>query len=64
MKLEKGNWAEIKQNAEHVLTDYIEIGGQAHFYLEPQGALAVPNGEDGEITVYSSAQHPSEVQVR
>ena len=37
------------------------IGGQEHFYLEGQIALAVP-GEDGAILVYSSTQHPSEVQ--
>lgn len=37
------------------------IGGQDHFYLEGHIALAVP-GEDDEITVYSSTQHPSEVQ--
>ena len=39
----------------------IRIGGQEHFYLEGQVALAVP-GEDGAVLVYSSTQHPSEVQ--
>ena len=39
----------------------IRIGGQEHFYLEGQIALAVP-GEDGSVLVYSSTQHPSEVQ--
>ena len=38
-----------------------QIGGQEHFYLEGQVALAVP-GEDGAVLVYSSTQHPSEVQ--
>ena len=37
------------------------IGGQDHFYLEGQIAMAIP-GEDDEVTVYSSTQHPSEVQ--
>lgn len=37
------------------------IGGQEHFYLEGQIAMAVP-GEAGEMFVYSSTQHPSEVQ--
>ena len=32
-----------------------------HFYLEGQIALAMP-GEDRELTVLSSTQHPSEVQ--
>ena len=39
----------------------IRIGGQEHFYLEGQVALAVP-GEDGDMLVYSSTQHPTEVQ--
>jgi len=39
----------------------IRIGGQEHFYLEGQIALAIP-GEDGAVLVYSSTQHPSEVQ--
>ncbi|MDB2390631.1 xanthine dehydrogenase molybdopterin binding subunit [Alphaproteobacteria bacterium] len=39
----------------------IIVGGQEHFYLEGQAALAVP-GEDGDITVYCSTQHPSEIQ--
>ena len=37
------------------------IGGQDHFYLEGQIALATPQ-EDGDVHVLSSTQHPSEVQ--
>ena len=40
---------------------HLEIGGQEHFYLEGQVSLAIP-GEDGAMLVYSSTQHPSEVQ--
>ena len=36
-------------------------GGQEHFYLEGQIAVATP-GEDGEMQVISSTQHPSEAQ--
>lgn len=39
----------------------IRIGGQEHFYLEGQVALALP-AENGEMRVMSSTQHPSEVQ--
>jgi xanthine dehydrogenase large subunit len=39
----------------------VEIGGQEHFYLEGQAALAVP-GEDLDVTIHSSTQHPSEIQ--
>jgi len=38
-----------------------ELGGQEHFYLEPQAASA-ERGEDGSMFVLSSSQHPSEVQ--
>ncbi|GGF63456.1 xanthine dehydrogenase molybdopterin binding subunit [Paracoccus acridae] len=37
------------------------IGGQDHFYLEGQIAMAVP-GEDEDVTINVSTQHPSEVQ--
>ena len=42
-------------------TGRFRIGGQEHFYLEGQIALAIP-GEDGDIFVHSSTQHPTEVQ--
>ena len=47
--------------APHRLEGRVRIGGQEHFYLEGQAALAVP-GEDDEMRVLSSTQHPSEVQ--
>ncbi len=37
------------------------VGGQEHFYLETQCALAVPQ-EDGDMLVLSGTQHPTEVQ--
>ena len=43
------------------LSGAMHIGGQEHFYLEGQIAFAIP-GEDGAMLVYSSTQHPSEVQ--
>jgi xanthine dehydrogenase large subunit len=36
-------------------------GAQDHFYLETQVSLAVP-GEDGAVHLWSSTQHPTEVQ--
>jgi xanthine dehydrogenase molybdopterin-binding subunit B len=47
--------------APHRLSGAFSIGGQDHFYLEGQIALAAP-GEDRTMRVYSSTQHPSEVQ--
>src|SRR6056300_1034183 len=47
--------------AEHTLTGSFDIGGQEHFYLEGQAALALPQ-EDDEMIVHSSTQHPTEIQ--
>jgi xanthine dehydrogenase large subunit len=47
--------------ARHRLHGRVYLGGQEHFYLEGQVAMAVP-GEDDDMFVYSSTQHPSEVQ--
>jgi len=48
--------------AENVIDGILEIGGQEHFYLESQIAIAIP-GEQGQMTIHSSTQHPSEVQM-
>ena len=47
--------------APHTLTAEFSVGGQEHFYLEGQIAFALP-GEDGDLVVHSSTQHPTEVQ--
>lgn len=47
--------------AEHRVVGSLKIGAQDHFYLEGQVAHARP-GEDGQIHLVSSSQHPSEVQ--
>ena len=47
--------------APNSISGRITIGGQEHFYLEGQAALAVP-GEDNDVTVHASSQHPSEIQ--
>ena len=47
--------------APHTLTAEFSVGGQEHFYLEGQIAFALP-GEDGDLLVHSSTQHPTEVQ--
>ncbi|WP_421723703.1 xanthine dehydrogenase molybdopterin binding subunit [Bauldia sp.] len=52
--------AEIAAAPRDITGDF-RIGGQEHFYLEGQVALAVP-GEDGDMFIHSSTQHPSEVQ--
>ncbi|MCY0963976.1 xanthine dehydrogenase molybdopterin binding subunit [Parathalassolituus penaei] len=48
-------------SSHQVLEAMQEVGGQEHFYLEGQVSLAMPT-EDGGMLVYTSSQHPSEVQ--
>jgi xanthine dehydrogenase large subunit len=59
--LRRGDAGAAIEGAPRRLSGRMAIGGQDHFYLEGQIALAVP-GEDDEVLVYSSTQHPSEVQ--
>ncbi|MDF2466933.1 MAG: xdhB [Ramlibacter sp.] len=47
--------------AAHRLTGELEVGGQEHFYLEGQVAYALPLEQD-QFWIYSSTQHPGEVQ--
>ena len=47
--------------ATHRLQGRLEMGGQEHFYLEGQAALALPQ-EGGDMVVHSSTQHPTEIQ--
>ena len=47
--------------AKNKLNGRITIGGQEHYYLEGQVALAIPT-EDNEMIIHSSTQNPSEVQ--
>lgn len=49
------------KSARHRIAGTMLIGGQEHFYLEGQVAYVIP-GEAGDMLVYSSTQHPSEVQ--
>jgi xanthine dehydrogenase large subunit len=58
---ERGKVREEIDRAPRQASGELRVGGQEHFYLEGQVALAVP-GEDGDMLVYSSTQHPSEVQ--
>ena len=61
LTLERGEVERALKASSRRLQGEIEIGGQDHFYLEGHVALAIP-GEDNDITIFSSTQHPSEVQ--
>ena len=57
----RGDAAAALQRASHTLSGTLEVGGQEHFYLEGQIAYVLPM-EQNQWTVYSSTQHPGEVQ--
>jgi xanthine dehydrogenase large subunit len=60
-RLVRGHPHEALTHAAHRLRGTVCIGGQDHFYLEGQIAIALPQ-EDGAMLLHSSTQHPSEVQ--
>ncbi|POI33689.1 hypothetical protein CIB84_002559, partial [Bambusicola thoracicus] len=62
-KLEHGNVDKAFETVDHILEGEIHIGGQEHFYMETQSVLAIPKGEDKEMDVYVSTQHPAFIQV-
>ena len=57
----KGDPASAMGNATHRVQGRINLGGQEHFYLEGQAALALA-GDHGDMVVHSSTQHPTEIQ--
>ncbi len=59
--MQRGDAAAALAHAPLRLSGRIDIGGQEHFYLEGQVAMAIP-GEDGDMLIHSSTQHPTEVQ--
>ena len=60
LKLARGDMAALAA-APRRIDGRLTVGGQEHFYLESQIAMAIP-GEDDEIAIHVSTQHPSEVQ--
>ena len=57
----KGDPTSAMGNATHRVQGRINLGGQEHFYLEGQAALALA-GDHGDMVVHSSTQHPTEIQ--
>ena len=58
---QKGDATAALTTAPQTLSGTINIGGQEHFYLEGQAALALPQ-DNGDMVVHSSTQHPTEIQ--
>lgn len=59
--MKRGDATAALKTSPHVIKGELETGAQEHWYLETQTCLCVP-GEDKEINVFSSTQHPSETQ--
>ena len=61
LKLERGEIDPAFNDAKNRIKGRVTVGGQDHMYLEGHIAFAIP-GEDDDIIVNSSTQHPSEAQ--
>lgn len=59
--MRRGDFAKSYAQSPIQLEGKMIIGGQEHMYLEGQVSMAIPEEED-RMLVYSSSQHPSEVQ--
>jgi xanthine dehydrogenase large subunit len=59
--IRRGDSRQKIDNARHRLKGRVNLGGQDQFYLEGQIAMALPR-EHGDLFIYSSTQHPGEVQ--
>jgi xanthine dehydrogenase large subunit len=59
--LARGDAAAAIGAAPHRLQRRFRIGGQDQFYLEGHIAMCIPQEDDG-LLIYSSTQHPDEVQ--
>ena len=57
----RGDAHQALAQATHTMHGAFEVGGQEHFYLEGQIAYVVPL-EQQQWLVYSSTQHPGEIQ--
>ena len=56
----KGDAESAIAKAPRLIEGSFDMGGQEHFYLESQAALALP--QEGGMIVQSSTQHPTEIQ--
>ncbi|WP_080458858.1 xanthine dehydrogenase molybdopterin binding subunit [Roseovarius sp. A-2] len=61
LTLKRGDAKSAMEKAPHVIKAQMKVGGQDHLYLEGHIAFAIP-GEDEDVMVHSSTQHPTEAQ--
>ncbi|XP_017755715.1 PREDICTED: xanthine dehydrogenase isoform X2 [Eufriesea mexicana] len=58
--IKNGDIEKAFAESQYILEGEARTGGQEHFYLETNAALAVP--KEDELEVFCSTQHPSEIQ--
>ncbi|XP_051786771.1 aldehyde oxidase-like [Erpetoichthys calabaricus] len=61
-KLERGDVDVGFETSDQILEGEIYMGGQEHFYMETQGVIAVPKGENGETDLFIATQHAAFAQ--
>jgi len=61
LRLRRGDAAAAMARSRYRVEGELAIGGQEHFYLETQCAIAWLD-ESGGVALYSSTQHPAETQ--
>jgi xanthine dehydrogenase molybdopterin binding subunit len=59
--IRRGDCETALRASPYTFSGELHVGGQEHFYLESQAAWA-ECGDDDDVHVYSSTQHPSEIQ--
>ncbi len=60
-EIKRGDVDKGLDDAPYRISGTLQTGAQEHWYLETQSCLCIP-GEDQEMNVYSSTQHPTETQ--
>ncbi|KAL1637206.1 hypothetical protein SLS56_000865 [Neofusicoccum ribis] len=58
----QGKMDQAFAKCDRVFSGVTRVGGQEHFYLETNAALAIPHKEDGSMEVWSSTQNTTETQ--
>lgn len=61
VRMERGDTDAALAAAPHRLSGQFSLGGQEHFYLEGNVAVALPQ-DDGSLLIHSSTQNPTEIQ--
>lgn len=60
--INKGSVEDGFKAAAHTLEGEMYMGGQEHFYMEPNTHIVVPKGENNELEVFSTTQNPTGTQ--